>query len=66
VVWLAAYVGILLTPMTAVEALEVTPVTTTIDRLFKEALFLAPCGLTLGVMTGGIYSRAWAPWSTTS
>ena len=56
---LAGYVGILLTPMTAVEALAVTPATTTIDRLFKAALFLAPCGLTLGVMTSGIYSRAW-------
>lgn len=56
---LAGYVALMLVPMTAYEALRVTATTTPIDRLFKAMLFLAPCGVTLGVMTGGIYSRAW-------
>lgn len=56
---LAGYLGLALTPLSAFEALQVTPATTWIDRLFKAVLFLAPCGLTLGVMTSGIYSRAW-------
>jgi hypothetical protein len=56
---LAGYLGVVLTPLTAFEALEVTPAATWIDRVFKAVLFLAPCGLTLGVMTSGIYSRAW-------
>lgn len=56
---LAAYVGVVLTPLTGFEALEVTAATSWIDRLFKAVLFLAPCGVMLGVMTSGIYSRAW-------
>lgn len=56
---LSAYVGLVLTPLTAHEALGLTPAATVADRLFKAVLFLAPCGLTLGVMTSGIYSRAW-------
>ena len=56
---LAGYVAVMLTPLTVFEALKVTVATSPIDRLFKAVLFLAPCGLTLGVMTSGIYSRAW-------
>src|SRR6185312_409102 len=56
---LAGYVAFMLVPLTAYEALAVKPATTPIDRLFKAVLFLAPCALTLGVMTSGIYSRAW-------
>lgn len=56
---LAGYVAFMLVPLTAYEALAAKTAVTSIDRLFKAVLFLAPCGLTLGVMTSGIYSRAW-------
>jgi len=56
---LAGYVGLVLTPLAAYEALRLPADATVVDRLFDLVLFLAPCALTLGVMTSGIYSRAW-------
>ena len=56
---LGGYVGLLLTPLAAYEAMRLRPDVTVIDRLFDLTLFLGPCALTLGVMTSGIYSKQW-------
>ena len=56
---LAAYLGLVLVPLAASEALRLKAADTALDRLFDAVLFLAPCALTVGVMTSGIYSRAW-------
>jgi hypothetical protein len=56
---LAGYVGLVLTPFAAYETLRLRPDATAIDRLFDIVLFIGPCALTLGLMTSGIYSKAW-------
>jgi hypothetical protein len=56
---LAGYVGLTLTPLAAYEMLRLRPDATMVDRLFDLVLFLGPCALTIGVMTSGIYSKAW-------
>src|ERR1700677_775204 len=48
---LAGYLAFLMVPLGAVEALRLRPMDTAIDRLFDAVLLLAPCGLTLGLMT---------------
>jgi len=56
---LAGYVGLLATPFAAYEAMQLKSDATAIDRLFDLVLFLGPCALTLGLMTSGLYSKAW-------
>lgn len=55
----AVYIGFMLTPLAAYEAMRLRPGATIVDRLFDLVLFLGPCALTLGIMTSGIYSKAW-------
>jgi hypothetical protein len=55
----AGYVGLMLTPMMAYEAEVRMAHASVVDRLFYAALFLGPCGLVLGLITTGIYSRQW-------
>jgi hypothetical protein len=56
---LAGYVSLVMAPLAAYETLQLRPDATLVDRLFDLVLFLAPCALTLGLMTTGIYSKAW-------
>jgi hypothetical protein len=55
----AGYIGFMLTPLGAYEALHLRQAATVIDRLFDLVLFVGPCALALGLMTSGIYSKQW-------
>ncbi|HEX3919550.1 MAG TPA: hypothetical protein VHW60_19605 [Caulobacteraceae bacterium] len=55
----AAYIAAVVTPMTIYEALYRLGQATLVGRLFDAGLFLAPCGLAIGLITTGVYSREW-------
>lgn len=55
----AAYVAVLLTPLVVYETLFKLAHATLVDRVFYAAFFLGPCGLVIGLITTGLYSRAW-------
>ena len=56
----AGYLGLVVTPMVIFETLTRLPHASVADRLFYAAMFLGPCGLVLGLVTTGIYSRQWS------
>jgi hypothetical protein len=55
----AIYIAAVVTPMTVYETLFRLGQATLVGRLFDAGLFLAPCGLAIGLITTGVYSRQW-------
>jgi hypothetical protein len=55
---ISTFVGVVLTPLAMVESLRPIATGSVADRLYFAVMMLGPCGLLVGVMTGGAYSRA--------
>jgi hypothetical protein len=54
---LAVYIGGVLVPIAALNALQLTLRASLVDRVFDAVLLLGPCALAIGVMTSAIYSK---------
>ena len=55
---ISLFVAVVLVPLSAIESLRPIAGGSAWDRLYFAVLLLGPCGLLIGVMTGGAYSRA--------
>ena len=56
----AGYLALVMTPLEISEILTRLARASLADRLFYAAMFIGPCGLVLGLVTSGIYSRQWS------
>jgi hypothetical protein len=56
----AGYLALVMTPLEIWETLTHLARASLADRLFYAAIFIGPCGLVLGLVTTGIYSRQWS------
>ncbi len=56
----AGYLALIMTPLEISEILTRLAHASLVDRLFYAVMFIGPCGLVLGLVTTGIYSRQWS------
>lgn len=54
----AMFVGLAMTPLMVMIVTDLKPTATVVDRLYDAVVFLAPCAVTLGLMTGLAHSKA--------
>ena len=54
------YLALVMTPLEIWEILTRLVRASLADRLFYAVMFIGPCGLVLGLVTTGIYSRQWS------